>query len=164
MSENPSTPYTETTQRVANVLVNLGHSHAPIVLEQSARTAQEAADTLGLELGQIAKSIIFRRKADEVAVLVVTAGDRKVDEKKVKAIVGALGRADADFVRAKTGFAIGGVSPVAHITESVIVFDASLKRFDTIWAAAGHPKAVFPLAPDDLPKLCPTGQWADVVV
>lgn len=163
MSKNPFTPYTETTQRVADVLVNLGHSHAPIVLEKPVRTAQEAAETLGLELGQIAKSIIFRRKADNAAVLVVTAGDRKVDEKKIKAIVGALAQADADFVRAKTGFSIGGVSPVAHITESVIVFDESLKRFDAIWAAAGHPKAVFLLMPDELPKLCPTGQWANVV-
>ena len=103
-------------QRVARALAERGHPHAPLWLEVSARTSQEAADALGVQVGQIAKSVIFRRKADEAAVLVVTSGDRRVDEKKVAAIVGALGRADADFVKARTGFTIGGVSPLAHAT------------------------------------------------
>jgi len=123
----------------------------------AARTAQQAADALGVGVGQIAKSIVFRRKSDDAAVLVVTSGDRRVDEKKVEALVctdGArLGRADAEFVKSKTGFSIGGVSPLAHATQVVLLIDESLFRFDEIWAAAGHPNAVFQLAPSDLERM-----------
>ncbi len=144
-------------QRVTAVLAELGHPHAPRMLDDAARTAQQAADALGVALGQIAKSIIFRRKSDDAAVLVVTSGDLRVDEKKVQAIVcadgGKLGRADADFVKDKTGFSIGGVSPLAHATPPVTLIDRELFRFDTIWAAAGHPHGVFPLSPDDLVRL-----------
>ena len=122
----------------------------------------EAADALGVSLGQIAKSVIFRRRADEAAVLVVTSGDRRVDEKRVAAITGPLGRADADFVKARTGFSIGGVSPLAHAWPCVTLIDRDLYRFDLIWAAAGHPNGVFRLAPQDLARL--TGApVADVV-
>ena len=153
----------EGVQRVARVLQDSGHPHAPRMLDDAARTAQQAADALGIAVGQIAKSIIFRRKSDDVTVLVVTSGDRRVDEKKVDALVGKTGRADADFVKAKTGFSIGGVSPVAHATPPVVLIDRELFRFETIWAAAGHPHAVFPLHPDDLQRL--TGApVADVVV
>ncbi len=102
------------TQRVSARLAELGHPHAPQLLSDSARTAQDAADALGVELGQIVKSIIFRRRSDDAAVLVMTSGDRRVDEAKVAAKVGELARADAAFVKAATGFSIGGVSPVAH--------------------------------------------------
>lgn len=144
-------------QRVTAVLAELGHPHAPRMLDDAARTAQQAADALGVALGQIAKSIIFRRKSDDAAVLVVTSGDLRVDEKKVQAIVcaegGKLGRADADFVKDKTGFSIGGVSPLAHATQPVTLIDRELFRFDTICAAAGHPHGVFPLSPHDLVRL-----------
>jgi len=143
----------ESVQRVARVLQQQGHAHMPRMLADSARTAQEAADALGVQVAQIAKSIIFRRKADDVAVLVVTSGDRRVDEKKVDALVGKTGRADADFVRARTGFAIGGVSPLAHAEPPVTLIDRELLRFEEIWAAAGHPKAVFRLTPGDLQRL-----------
>ncbi|MEZ4128491.1 YbaK/EbsC family protein, partial [Salmonella enterica] len=106
-------------QRVAAALQAKGHPHGPRMLDSSARTAQEAADALGIAVGQIAKSIIFRRKSDDAAVLVITSGDRRVDEKKVDALVGKTGRADAEFVKARTGFTIGGVSPVAHATPPV---------------------------------------------
>lgn len=153
----------EGVQRVAGVLQALAHPHLPRMLDDAARTAQEAADGLGVQLGQIAKSVIFRRKEDDAAVLVVTSGDRRVDEKKVSALVGKVGRADADFVKAKTGFTIGGVSPVAHSNPSVTLLDQDLWRFDDIWAAAGHPHGVFRLAPADLVRL--TGApVADVVV
>ncbi len=149
-------------RRVAEELQAKGHAHAPVMLDNSARTAQEAADALGITVGQIAKSIIFRRKSDDVAVLVITSGDRRVDEKKVDALVGKTGRADAEFVKAKTGFTIGGVSPVAHANKPVTLIDRDLFRFDVIWAAAGHPNGVFQLAPQDLEKL--TGApVADVV-
>ncbi len=123
------------------------------MLDDAARTAQQAADALGVQLGQIAKSIIFRRKSDDAAVLVVTSGDRRVDEKKVEAHVGKVGRADADFVKSRTGFSIGGVSPVAHATPPVTLIDQDLLRFDVVWAAAGHPNGVFPLHPSDLQRL-----------
>jgi prolyl-tRNA editing enzyme YbaK/EbsC (Cys-tRNA(Pro) deacylase)/predicted Fe-S protein YdhL (DUF1289 family) len=147
----------EGVQRVAAFLQQAGHPNAPQMLDDAARTAQQAADALGVELGQIAKSIVFRRKPDDMAVMVVTAGDRRVDEKKVQALVcGAgqrLGRADADFVKASTGFSIGGVAPVAHAQAPVLLIDASLRRFNDVWAAAGHPHAVFRLSPAELEKL-----------
>jgi len=123
------------------------------MLDDAARTAQQAADQLGVQLGQIAKSIIFRRKGDDAAVLVITSGDRRVDEKKVAALVGKIGRADAEFVKARTGFTIGGVSPVGHATPPVTLIDRELFRFDEIWAAAGHPHGVFRLRPADLVRL-----------
>ena len=132
-------------------LQRLGHPHAPRFLDIAARTSQEAADALGVAVGQIAKSVVFRRKIDEVAILVVASGDRRVDEKKVAQIVGAIGRADAEFVKAKTGFTIGGVSPLAHATPVVTLIDQDLFRFDRVWAAAGHPHGVCsPMSPAEL--------------
>lgn len=152
----------EGVQRVARALQEKGHPHTPVMLDDAARTAQQAADALGIEVGQIAKSIIFRRKADDAAVLVITSGDRRVDEKKVESIVGKTGRADADFVKARTGFSIGGVSPIAHVQPPVTLIDRELFRFQEIWAAAGHPHGVFKLRPQDLEAL--TGApVADVV-
>jgi prolyl-tRNA editing enzyme YbaK/EbsC (Cys-tRNA(Pro) deacylase) len=137
-------------QRVALFLQNSGHTQLPRMLNDAARTAQQAADALGVELEQIAKSIIFRRKSDDRAVLVITSGDKRVDEAKVQALVceggTKLGRADADFVKLKTGFAIGGVAPIAHLNESVTLMDSELFRFETVWAAAGHPNAVFEIS------------------
>jgi len=154
--------YPEGFQRVAAALAESGHPHAPRWLDVAARTSQEAADALGVAVGQIAKSVIFRRKADDTAVLVVTSGDRRVDEKRVAAITGALGRADAEFVKARTGFSIGGVAPLAHATPATTLIDRELFRFSEIWAAAGHPNGVFMLSPQQLEQL--TGApVADVV-
>ena len=140
----------EGVQRVAAVLQSHAHPHSPVMLEDAARTAQQAADALGVALGQIAKSIIFRRLSDDAAVLVVTSGDRRVDQQRVERQVGPLGRADAAFVKAATGFSIGGVAPVAHANPCVTLIDEDLFRFDDIWAAAGHPHAVFQLTPNQL--------------
>jgi len=140
-------------RRVSAALAERGHPHAPLWLDVAARTSQEAADALGVSVGQIAKSVIFRRKSDERAVLVVTSGDRRVDEKKVAAITGPLGRADADFVKARTGFSIGGVAPIAHSQAALTLIDRELFRFSEIWAAAGHPNGVFRLAPAELEHL-----------
>lgn len=123
------------------------------MLPVTGRTAADAATALGVELGQIAKSIVFRRRSDDAAVLVFTSGDLRVDEKKISALVGKVGRADADFVKASTGFSIGGVSPVAHSQPPVMLIDRELFRFEQIWAAAGHPYAVFPLSPAELVEL-----------
>ncbi len=149
-------------QRVSQVLRDAGHPHAPVWLDVPARTSQEAADVLGVGVGQIAKSVIFRRRVDDVAVLVVTSGDKRVDEKRVAAHTGPLGRADANFVKASTGFSIGGVAPLAHAQPLVTLIDRELFRFAEVWAAAGHPQGVFKLSPTELVAL--TGaQVHDVV-
>jgi prolyl-tRNA editing enzyme YbaK/EbsC (Cys-tRNA(Pro) deacylase) len=158
--------YPRSVQKVVQALQAQGHRGLPTLLDDAARTAQQAADGLGVALGQIAKSIIFKREPDGVQVLVVTAGDRRVDAAKVQARVcgdgQGLARADAAFVRARTGFAIGGVPPLAHAEAGVVVLDASLQRFALLWAAAGHPHSVFPLSPADLARL--TGAaFVDVV-
>ena len=152
----------EGVQRVAAALLNANHPHAPVMLDGAARTAQQAADALGVAVGQIAKSIIFKRIEDGAAVLVVTSGDRRVDEAKVAALVGPLGRANAAFVKERTGFSIGGVSPIAHALPSVTLIDEELFRFDAVWAAAGHPHAVFQLHPQHLVQLT-AAPVADVV-
>lgn len=157
----------EGVQRVVAFLQSASCTQQPRMLEDAARTAQQAADALGVELGQIAKSIIFRRKSDDAAVLVITSGDKRVDELKVQALVcedGAkLGRADADFVKLKTGFAIGGVAPVGHLTKPVTLVDKELFRFEIVWAAAGHPNAVFEITPLALQGLT-SAPVADVVI
>lgn len=154
MSEDPLLDQRpEGFRRVTRLLAERGHPHAPRWLTGAARTSQDAADALGIALGQIAKSVIFRRKRDDAAVLVVTSGDRRVDEGKVASRVGALARADAEFVKARTGYSIGGVSPLGHASECPTLIDGELFRFDEIWAAAGHPNGVFRLAPADLERL-----------
>jgi prolyl-tRNA editing enzyme YbaK/EbsC (Cys-tRNA(Pro) deacylase) len=140
-------------QRVSRVLAERGHRHAPRWLDASARTSQEAADALGVALGQIAKSVVFRRKHDDRAVVVVASGDRRVDERKLAALAGPVGRADAAFVKERTGFTIGGVSPVGLAGDTLLLVDRELQRFDLIWAAAGHPNGVFVLSPDELAAL-----------
>jgi prolyl-tRNA editing enzyme YbaK/EbsC (Cys-tRNA(Pro) deacylase) len=155
-------PLPEGVQRVARALQEKGHPHAPRMLDDAARTAQQAADALGIAVGQIAKSIIFRRESDDAAVLVIASGDRRVDEQKVDAMVGRTGRADAEFVKRRTGYSIGGVAPLAHAQPPVTLIDRELFRFEEIWAAAGHPHGVFKLRPQDLQRL--TGApVADVV-
>jgi len=140
-------------QRVADALRLLGHEPPPRWLDVAARTSQEAADALGVALGQIAKSVVFRRKADDQAVLVIASGDRRVDEHKLAALAGPVGRADAQFVKQRTGFAIGGVSPVALAGAPFMLIDRELLRFERIWAAAGHPNGVFSLTPAELQAL-----------
>lgn len=151
--------------RVENFLKTQVHPHMPIMLNDSARTAQEAADCLACEISQIAKSIIFHNLVDDSAILVIISGDQRVDEKQVATLLGIsrskLGKASPDFVRDKTGFAIGGVSPIAHSSHCTIFLDDSLQRFDIIWAAAGHPKAVFQSSPEAL-QLMTQAPWVSV--
>jgi prolyl-tRNA editing enzyme YbaK/EbsC (Cys-tRNA(Pro) deacylase) len=102
-------------RQVCRVLAELGHGHAPVWLEVAARTSEQGAQALGVSVGQIAKSVIFRRREDDRAVLVIASGDRRVDEAKVAARVGAIGRADAAFVKQATGFSVDGVAPVVDV-------------------------------------------------
>ena len=137
-------------QRVADRLASLGHARPVIMLPASGRTAAEAAAGLACSVAEIAKSIVFRRLSDNAAVMVIASGANRVDEGKVAALVGPLGRADARFVREHTGYAIGGVCPIGHLRETIMLVDQDLLRFARIWAAAGHPHAVFKLSPEEL--------------
>ena len=126
------------------------------------RTSAQAAAAVGCEIGQIAKSMVFRAVDRGRPVLVVASGANRVDEAKVAALVGeGIGRADPDFVREKTGFAIGGVPPVGHDETPLILIDRDLLAFAEVWAAAGTPNAVFRLNPADLAELT-GGRVADV--
>ena len=115
-------------------------------LSNSVRTAQEAAEAVGCPVGEIAKSLVFR--AGDRAIVAVMSGDHRLDPGKLSAALGAeVGRADADFVREATGFAIGGVPPLGHATPLDVFMDADLFRFDRIWAAAGGPFSLFAIEP-----------------
>jgi len=141
----------QTVQRVQDALRALGRGHEVTDLGLSARTAADAAAAVGCQVDQIAKSLVFRLRDSGRALLVITSGAHRVDEEKVAAVVGeAIERADADFVRAETGFAIGGVAPIGHARPIVTLIDEHLLRWEAIWAAAGHPNTVFRLTPDDL--------------
>jgi len=149
-------------QRVASFLAQFGIDFEIRLLSDAVRTARLAADALGCEVGQIANSLIFRDVAKDSAVLVMCAGDRRVDLQKVKALSGIeLGKADADFVRQQTGFAIGGVPPVAHARPLRCLLDASLRRHTEIWAAAGTPESVFRMTPAELQQIT-AGAWQDL--
>ncbi|WP_318617581.1 YbaK/EbsC family protein [Sporosarcina sp. YIM B06819] len=145
---------TESTQQVQDKLQELGHANEVVLLTDSARTAQEAADALGCEVAQIAKSIIFRLKSTNEPLLVVASGVNRINEQLIaKQLEDKLGKADADFVRETTGFVIGGVPPLAHKNPVRTLIDEDLFQYDNIWAAAGHPKAVFQLTPDELESM-----------
>jgi prolyl-tRNA editing enzyme YbaK/EbsC (Cys-tRNA(Pro) deacylase) len=140
-----------TVRRVQEALVALGLGHEIVDLGKSARTAADAAGAVGCTVAQIAKSLVFRLRESGRALLVVTSGAHRVNEARVAALVGEpLDRADADFVRAETGFAIGGVAPIGHVKPVETLIDEHLLDYEEIWAAAGHPNTVFRLRPADL--------------
>jgi prolyl-tRNA editing enzyme YbaK/EbsC (Cys-tRNA(Pro) deacylase) len=143
-----------TVQRVQEALRALGLGHEIVDLGQSARTAADAARAVGCQVDQICKSLVFRLGSSNRPLLVVTSGVNRVDETKVGALVGEpLAKADADFVRATTGFAIGGVAPIGHTGPVTTLIDEHLLGFEQIWAAAGHPNMVFRLRPEDLVRM-----------
>ena len=147
-------PLPATAQRVQDALTAAGTDARVIELPVAARTSQQAADALGIEVGQIAKSLIFRTVPGGRAVLVIAAGDRRVDEARISALLGeAIERATPDFVREHSSFAIGGVAPLAHARPMTTFVDASLRRFDVVWAAGGTPHCVFPIAPAELVRV-----------
>jgi prolyl-tRNA editing enzyme YbaK/EbsC (Cys-tRNA(Pro) deacylase) len=141
-------------QKVQQALAALGFDLQVVELPDSTRTAVEAAQAVGCQVGQIVKSLVFKGKRSERPVLVVASGVNRVNEKAIEALIGEpLGKADAEFVRAHTGFAIGGVPPVGH-TEPLLTFvDEDLLQYGEIWAAAGTPNAVFRLTPPDLVRM-----------
>jgi prolyl-tRNA editing enzyme YbaK/EbsC (Cys-tRNA(Pro) deacylase) len=147
-------PLPASAQRVQDALTAAGTDARVIELPVAARTSQQAADALGIEVGQIAKSLIFRAVPSGRAVLVIAAGDRRVDEARISALLGeSIERATPDFVREHSSFAIGGVAPLAHARPMTTFIDASLRRFGVVWAAGGTPHCVFPIAPVELVRV-----------
>ena len=138
-------------KRVAADALNKGLNIEIVEMTVSTKTAQEAADAIGAEVDQIAKSIIFQDAAKAQTVLFITAGGNQVDPKRAANVAqAALQRADAATVRAQTGFAIGGVAPIAHLSSPRAFFDPRLLEFTTIWAAAGTPRHIFSISPAEL--------------
>jgi prolyl-tRNA editing enzyme YbaK/EbsC (Cys-tRNA(Pro) deacylase) len=141
-------------QKVQDQIQSLGFDYTVIEHAESTRTAQEAAQRAGCELGQIVKSLIFRGKESGKPILVLTSGANRVDEQRIREYAGEpISRADADFVRAVTGFAIGGVPPVGHPQKLETYLDEDFLQYRTIWAAAGTPNAIFELKTSDLQKM-----------
>jgi prolyl-tRNA editing enzyme YbaK/EbsC (Cys-tRNA(Pro) deacylase) len=144
----------KSVKRVARALAEAGIDTEIVEMPDSTRTAEEAAAAVGCALDQIAKSIVFRAEDHGTAVLFITAGGNRVDPDKASALAGEpLGKADAALIRAQTGFVIGGVAPVGHLSPIRAWFDPRLLEFDTVWAAAGTPRHVFAIAPEALLRL-----------
>ncbi len=143
-------PLPEGVERVAALLREIGHDKQIVMLPETGKSAAEAAACLGCDVAEIAKSIVFRRLADDVAVMVVASGADRIDEEKVAALAGPIGKANARFVKERIGYAIGGVCPIGHVSKTLILIDEKLFEFCSVWAAAGHPHAVFNLTPTQL--------------
>ena len=148
--------------KVQQALDYFGLSLQVMELPESTRTAQEASVAIGCDIGQIVKSLVFKGKRSGKGILVIASGANQVSEKKVETILGEpLGKADAEFVRAQTGFPIGGVPPLAHALPLLTLIDEDLLQYDQIWAAAGTPHAVFQLTPHNLLKIT-SGTLCDI--
>ena len=149
-------------KRVQDFLSARGFSFVVRELPGSTRTAQDAADSIGCMVSQIAKSLVFKEKKTDRPILVIASGSNQVDVNKVKQATGlALGKADGKFVKDTVGYAIGGVPPVGHNEPLETLLDVDLLKYETIWAAAGTPFAVFQLKPVDLEPLT-KGKWLDL--
>jgi len=141
-------------ERVRTALMRAGLQAEIVELPGAARTAQAAADFLGCQVGQIANSLVFRAQASDRAVLVMSSGAKRVDLARLSTVLQEpVSKADADFVRARTGFAIGGVPPVGHADVGHILVEKSLAAHRELWAAAGHPHTVFRLSYDELVRI-----------
>jgi Cys-tRNA(Pro) deacylase len=141
-------------QKVQDALHRLGYSATVVELPDSTRTAKEAAQAIGCQVAQIVKSLIFRGKHSHKPILVVASGINRVNEKRLSTLAAEpIEKADAEFVRQHTGFAVGGVPPLGHAEQLETFIDEDLLQYEEIWAAAGTPHAVFQLTPADLQKM-----------
>lgn len=148
MSLDPS------AEKVQQALGRFGLALQVVELAASTRTAAEAAQSIGCTVAQIAKSLVFRTQTSNRPVLVIASGTNRVNEARLSELVGeAIGKADADFVRQRTGFVIGGVPPVGHVEALQTFVDEDLLQYGEIWAAAGTPHAVFRLLPPQLVQI-----------
>lgn len=144
----------KSSEKVQNVLNQFGFELNVIEFSDSTRTSQDAANTIGCIVNQIAKSLIFKGKTSKKPILIIASGPNRVNEKTIKQYVGEnLQRADADFVLEHTGFAIGGIPPIGHKNQITTFIDEDLMKYDEIWAAAGTPNAVFKLTPNILAEI-----------
>ncbi|MCD8568044.1 MAG: YbaK/EbsC family protein [Geovibrio sp.] len=144
----------DSVAKVAGALRELGVNTEVLTFSQSTKTSQEAADAAGCELAQIAKSIVFRAKSADKAVLVITSGVNRVDTKLIRDHLGEKpDKADADFVREKTGYVIGGVPAIAHKEEPIVFLDETLMEFAEIWSAAGSPYSIYKITPQELLRI-----------
>jgi prolyl-tRNA editing enzyme YbaK/EbsC (Cys-tRNA(Pro) deacylase) len=149
-------------QKVQDALLARGFNYEVKESEHVTRTAAEAAQVVGCTVGQIAKSLVFRVAESGQPILVIASGANRVNEKQISALVGQpIGKADANFVREHTGFAIGGIPPLGHVKPLTVLIDQDLLQFEDIWAAAGTPNSLFRLDPHDLPAMT-GGQVAHV--
>ena len=149
-----STPLSPSVQKVQDTKKTLGFSIEVVELEATTRTPAEAAQAVGCNVEQIAKSLIFQGKNSHKPILVIASGSNRVNEKRMAEVISEpLGKTDADFVRQHTGFAMGGVPPVGHLEKLEIFIDEDLLKYEEIWAAAGSPHAVFKLTSSDLIKM-----------
>lgn len=148
--------------KVQEFLSQHGQEFKVLQLTASTRTSVEAAEAIGCEVAQIAKSLIFRDKKTDEPVLIIASGSNMVDTRKVEKALGTkLSKPDADYVRERIGYVIGGVPPVAHKTQVRTVLDPDLQAHELIWAAAGTPNSMFALKPQDLPQLT-LGEWVEL--
>lgn len=158
-----SEPLKASSMRVQEFLSQRGAALVVQQMPDSTRTAQDAAEAKGYTVAQIAKSLIFKNSETGEPILVVASGTNHVDTDKVAATIGvSLAKANAKFVRDKVGFAIGGVSPVAHSENLMTLLDNGVLQHEQVWAAAGTPNSVFKLTPSQLGELT-KGRWLDVV-
>ena len=142
------------SKRLQDKLEALGFNNEVIELKETTRSAKDAARAVGCRVEQIAKSIVFRSGNTDRPILVIASGPNRINEKKISEMISEpLLKADADFVREKTGYAIGGVPPLGHLEAPITFIDKDLLQYEEIWAAAGTPNAVFNLAPADLQKM-----------
>jgi len=140
--------------KVQKALKSLGFKNRVIEIPTSTRTSTEAAEAVGCKVGQIAKSLIFKTEKKEVPILIIASGANRVDKEIIRDVISEkIELADADFVREKTGFVIGGVPPIGHLDNIRTFIDEDLLQYEEIWAAAGAPNAVFMLTPDDLIRM-----------
>lgn len=147
-------PLSPNAQKVQNVLDRLGVPLEVVELPISTRTAQEAAHAVGCQVGQIVKSLVFRGEHSGKPYLILVSGSNRADESRLRALLGEpIRKADAEFVRAQTGFAIGGVPPVGHPQHLDTWIDRDLLQYTEVWAAAGTPNAVFRLTPQELVRI-----------
>ena len=154
--------FSDSSIRVQDFLLAKGFSFEVKELPGSTRTAQEAADSIGCALAQIAKSLVFREKETDRPILVIASGSNRVNLAKIEKETGLkLDKADGNYVKERVGYAIGGVPPVGHNEPLETILDQDLKKHEVIWAAAGTPFAVFQLKPADLESLT-NGSWIDL--
>tara|TARA_B100001250_G_C19324428_1_gene581853 strand:+ start:25 stop:504 length:480 start_codon:yes stop_codon:yes gene_type:complete len=152
----------ESVKRVLRILKDFDKSLEVTVLDSSARTANDAAESLKCEVGAIVKSLLLR--TDNSFILCLVSGDKKCSLNKIKKILNKkdVSMASADQVKKQTGFSIGGVSPIAHLEKSKTLIDSSLSRFENLYAAAGHPNSIFKIKYQQLIKIT-QGKEEDIV-